>query len=286
MSTPPAGAPAAARRDTPGRALPGAVPTGLRRGRAEIRVFFRNRTALVFGTLLPLALMLLFGTLFKGSVPGTSVPVHDVVVAGVLASGVMSAAFNTLAIGTALESGDGTLKRLRGTPLSPVAYFLSKALLVLALSALQLVLVPVVAWAAFGFVLPASPARWALLLWVFLLGALASSFLGIAIGSLVTDRRGIGAVLQFPFVLLQFVSGVYYPFAQLPDALQHVGALFPLKWLAQGMRAALLPDSLAAAEPAHGWETGRTSLVLLAWTAAGLVLCVLAQRRLLRKGLS
>ncbi|MFF8657466.1 ABC transporter permease [Streptomyces huasconensis] len=276
----------AAHRAARDRPLPGAVRTGLLRGRAEIRVFFRNRTALVFGTLLPLALMLLFGTLFKGSVPGTSVPVHDVVVAGVLASGVMSAAFNTLAIGTALESGDGTLKRLRGTPLSPSAYFWSKALLVLALCAVQLVLVLAVAWAAFGFVPPASPDRWALLLWVFVLGVLANCFLGIGVGSLVTDRRGIGAVLQFPFVLLQFVSGVYYPFGQLPDALQQVGALFPLKWLAQGMRAALLPDTLAAEEPAHAWELERVSLALLAWTVGGLVLCVLAQRRLLRKGLS
>ncbi|MEV7594017.1 ABC transporter permease [Streptomyces sp. NPDC089922] len=286
MSTPTAAARAAAPRELPGRTLPGTVRTGLRRGWGEIRVFFRNRTALVFGTLLPLALMLLFGTLFKGSVPGTDVPVHDVVVAGVLASGVMSAAFNTLAIGTALENGDGTLKRLRGTPLSPVAHVLAKAVLVLALSALQLVLVPVVAWAAFGFTPPATPGRWAFLLWVFLLGVLANSFLGIAIGSLATDRRGIGAVLQFPFVLLQFVSGVYYPFAQLPQALQHIGALFPLKWLAQGMRAALLPDSLAATEPAHAWEPVRLSLVLLAWTAGGLLLCVAAQRRLLRKGRS
>ena len=44
--------------------------------------------------------------------------------------------------------------------------------------------------------------------------------------------------------------------------MQQVGALFPLKWICQGFRSALLPDTLLPAEPAHSWEHGRIALVL------------------------
>ena len=74
-------------------------------------------------------------------------------------------------------------------------------------------------------------------------------------------------------LVLQFVSGVFFVFIKLPGWMQNVAALFPLKWLAQGFRAALLPDSLAAAEVSGSWQLGTAAVVLLVWTAAGLVLC-------------
>jgi ABC-2 type transport system permease protein len=55
--------------------------------------------------------------------------------------------------------------------------------------------------------------------------------------------------------------------------MQQVAALFPLKWLTQGMRSAFLPESDGAFEIAGGWEHGRTALVLVAWVIIGIVLC-------------
>jgi ABC-2 type transport system permease protein len=74
--------------------------------------------------------------------------------------------------------------------------------------------------------------------------------------------------------VLQFISGVYVPFSVVPAWMRTVASFFPLKWMAQGMRSVFLPVQAAALEPAGSWEHGRTALVLLAWTAAGLVLCV------------
>ena len=51
--------------------------------------------------------------------------------AGMIAAGIMLTSFQSLAIGIAIERDDGTLKRLRGTPMPPVAYFLGKIGLVL-----------------------------------------------------------------------------------------------------------------------------------------------------------
>jgi ABC-2 type transport system permease protein len=78
-----------------------------------------------------------------------------------------------------------------------------------------------------------------------------------------------------PFALvLQFISGVFFQFSEIPTWMQTVAACFPLKWMAQGFRSVFLPDSMAALEPAGTWEHGRTALVLAAWCVAGLVLCV------------
>lgn len=263
--------------------LPRTIPMGLRRGGVEVRAWFRNRAAVVFAMALPVLMMLLFGSLFKMNFDGSRTSMKDLIVAGVLASGVMSAAFGSLAFGIVMDREDGTLRRLMGTPFTLTSYFLSKTILVITLALTQSVLVLGVGAIAFGFHPPTSPGKLLTLGWVFLLGVVANSFLGIGIGSLMANGRSAGAVVQFPFILLQFISGVYYTFGSLPKGLQYVGALFPLKWMAQGFRSALLPDSWAALEPAHSWEHLKIALVLGAWTVVGFGLCLLAQRWRMRQ---
>jgi ABC-2 type transport system permease protein len=73
---------------------------------------------------------------------------------------------------------------------------------------------------------------------------------------------------------LQFISGIFFPYSDIPTWLQTIAAVFPLKWMAQGMRSVFLPDSKAAAEVAGSWQHGLTALILVAWTIAGLVLCL------------
>ncbi len=260
------------------RGLAGSIPLGLRRGRIEVRVWFRNRAAIVFSLALPLVMMLLFGTLFKTTVGGAATSMKDLVVAGVLASGAMTSAFSSLAFGVVMDREDGTLRRLMGTPSTLTSYFLSKTVVVLALAITQSVLILGVAALAFGFRPPTAPDKLLTLAWVFLLGVVANAFLGIAIGSLMPNARTSAAIIQFPIIILQFISGVYYTFASLPHWLQYVGAVFPLKWMAQGVRSAFLPNSWAAMEPAHNWEHPKIAVVLGAWAVAGFVLCVLAQR--------
>ena len=69
----------------------------------------------------------------------------------------------------------------------------------------------------------------------------------------------------------------------MPAWMQHVGAVLPQKWMAQGLRSVFLPAELWAAEPAGSYELGRVALVLGAWAVAGLVLCVSTFRWTSRK---
>lgn len=79
-------------------------------------------------------------------------------------------------------------------------------------------------------------------------------------------------------LLLQFISGVYLQFTMLPTWLQHIASIFPLKWLAQGMRSVFLPESFASAEASGAWDLGMIALVLSIWLLVGLAISLLTFR--------
>jgi ABC-2 type transport system permease protein len=86
--------------------------------------------------------------------------------------------------------------------------------------------------------------------------------------------RGASAVVSPVVIILQFFSGVFFVFTDLPGWMQQVAAIFPLKWMTQGMRSVFLPDSFAAREVAGSWETERTFVILLAWLIAGIFFAI------------
>ena len=82
------------------------------------------------------------------------------------------------------------------------------------------------------------------------------------------------AVVTPVALVLQFISGVFFVFTSLPGWMQNLAAVFPLKWMCQGMRSVFLPDSFQRQELAGSWELGRTALVLTLWSVAALVLAL------------
>jgi ABC-2 type transport system permease protein len=122
--------------------------------------------------------------------------------------------------------------------------------------------------------MPADLAHWLTFLWVAALGALAGTVLGIAVSALPGSATSVSTSISAFAVVLQFFSGVFFGFLELPGWMQQLAALFPLKWLTQGMRSAFLPDGASAFEVAGGWEHGRIALVLAAWVIIGVMVCV------------
>jgi ABC-2 type transport system permease protein len=163
----------------------------------------------------------------------------------------------------------GTASRGQNSP----AHVIGKAGQVVSATAAQLTLLLGVAALAYDVPLPDAAGRWATFAWVVLLGVLAGTVLGIAGSSFVGSARDAGAGIPALAVVLQFFSGVFIVFSELPGWMQQVAAVFPLKWMTQGMRSVFLPDD-AAIEPAGTWEHGPTALVLAAWVVAGVLVCV------------
>ncbi|MBV9795161.1 MAG: ABC transporter permease [Actinobacteria bacterium] len=255
--------------------LPSLLTTGLSRGRLEVTTFFREREAVVFIFALPAVLLLLLGSIFNSehvSVPG--VTTGQLYAAGMIAGGIMATSFQYLGISVASERDQGMLKRLYGTPLPPAAYFIGKIIQVFVCLIAEVALLMIVGVAFYHLHLPATPGKWWTLVWVCLLGGTACALLGLAASSLARSSRSASPVITLPFLVLEFISGIFVPFNSVPRGLQDVAAVFPLKWMAQGLRSVFLPPQAAALEPAHSFETGRVALVLAVWIAAGLVLCI------------
>ena len=255
-------------------ALPSVARLSLSRTGLELKSFFRRREAVVFTFSLPVVLLIIFGSIFHGTVGHTGVSYRLYFTAGIIASGIMSTTFVNLGISIVLEREDGTLKRLAGTPMPKAAYFAGKALSSLVIAAIEVAILLAIAAGLYGLKLPSTSERWVTFVWVFLLGVATCTMLGIAVSIVPRSSRSAAAVLNLPYLVLQFISGVYFPFSQLPKGMQEVAAIFPLKWLCQGLRSVFLPDTLLPAEPAHSWELGRVALVLTAWLVGSLILCL------------
>ena len=246
---------------------------GLVRGRLELLQFFRSRESMVFSFLFPVMLLVIFGSIFHFPIaPGVTFVQYFV--AGMIAAGLLSTSFQTLAIQIPIERDRGVLKRLAGTPMPRTSYFLGKVVMVMATGLLEIVLLLGVATLFYDVSLPSSLDRWLTLVWVSVLGIAACTLCGIAFSSLPREGKRAPAMVTPVALGLQFISGVFFLFTALPGWMQQIAAIFPLKWMTQGMRAVFLPDSYAPREAAGSWELGRVALVLGVWVLVGLVLCV------------
>jgi ABC-2 type transport system permease protein len=256
-------------------ALPSTFRIGVSRGRVEILQFLRDKTALIFTFSFPAILLMLFGVIFGEEVAGPGVNAAQVFSASMIAYGIVSTAFISMGVGLAVDREDGTLKRLRGTPVTATAYFIGKFVYVAVVSLAEVALLLAIGVLLFDMPLPSEPGRWLTFAWLFLLSVLSCTLLGIAASALVRNARTAGAILNVPVVALQFLSGIFiHPITQLPDWMITLASIFPVKWIGQGFRSVFLPDGAVVQEAGGAWEHGRIALVLGAWCVVGLVLCL------------
>ena len=246
---------------------------GVLRSFLEVKQFMRQRESVVFTLFFPVILLFIFGTVFKDTIaPG--VTFSQYFVAGMIASGLVNTGFQQLAITIPMERDDGTLKRLRGTPMSVSSYFIGKALLVTILMIVQTILLLFFGSVVFDLNLPTDPMLWWNFTWLVILGSACSTVLGIAFSVVPKSGRGASAVVSPIVIILQFFSGVFFVFTSLPVWMQQFAALFPLKWLTQGMRSVFLPADFASQEVAGDWEIGKTALILVIWLVLGLIISI------------
>ena len=252
---------------------PSATRIGLARARLELLLFYRNPAAVIFSFAYPIIMLVIFGSVFRNSHVAGGVTYTQYFVPGIAATGIMLTSFQALGVRIALERHDGELARLQALGTPPLAYFFGKAAQVLVTTTSQLAVLLVVGRYGFDVPLPADAAHWLTFGWVAALGALAGTVLGIAVSLVSKDARTADAVVPPIAIVLQFFSGVFFVYSRLPAWMRDIAAVFPLKWLTQGMRSAFLPDGARQAEVSGSWQHGLTATVLLTWVVVGLVIC-------------
>jgi ABC-2 type transport system permease protein len=255
----------------PSAQLPSVLRLGLVRARLEIVSFFRAKQQLTFTFLLPVLLLVIFGSAFSGNKMADGVSFAQYFTAGMIASGMVYTAFQNLGITIPEERQDGTLKRLGGMPMPKLAYFIGKVAQVLVAYIGQTAILLVIGRLFFKVRLPQTGYQWWTFIWISALGLAAWTLLGIAISVVPKNARSASAVITPIVLVLQFISGVFFVFAQLPKWMQHVASVFPLKWMTQGMRSVFLPDAFKYQEVSGHWQLSTVALMLVIWIVIGLV---------------
>lgn len=253
--------------------LPSTLTLAVARTRIELLQFFRERDAVVFIFAYPIIMMAIFATVFDDQVQteaGVSVPFAQYFLPGILATGIMLTSFQTMAIDLAVQRDTGALKRLRGTPLPVTSFFLGKVGQVLVNTGVQVTLLLALAFVVYDVPVP-DASGWVTFAWVLVLGTATGTVCGVAFSSVPRTGKSASAVVTPVVLVLQFISGVFFAFFALPSWMQTVASVFPLKWMAQGMRSVFLPDAAKALEPSGSWELGAVAAILVAWLIAGLV---------------
>ena len=242
---------------------PGAAPlrrmlraqTGL-----EIRMVLRNGEQLLLTIVIPVLVLVVFGSLELTDL-GDPEARLAFLVPGVLALAVLSTAFTGLAIGTGFERRYGALKRLGASPLPRAALLAAKAMAVLAVEAMQITLLCAVAL-MLGWDAPSGVTPWLSALLLVLAGTAAFSSLGLLMAGTLRAEATLAAA-NLVYLLLLVSGGIAVPLRDFPAGLRPVLELLPSGALAEGLRDVLRDGS--------GLPVGHL-LVLLVWTAVGSVL--------------
>ena len=254
--------------------LPSPLRIGLSRVVPELKMFYRRPEQLALTFSMPAVICILLGSIFSTKLPHSDTSTGALIAASMLAYGILSTSFINLGISIAADRDTGALRRLRGTPTTATSYFIGKILLVAIASVAEAIVLVSVGVLFFELRVPTTFFGWFTLTWVFLLGIVSCSLLGIFISNLASNAVSAAVVTNGPAVGLQFVSGTYVPLIALPTWMLTLGSVFPVKWMAQGFRSVLLPPKMVAFEPAGSWEHWHIFFVLTAWSVGGLVACL------------
>ncbi|MBH0130936.1 ABC transporter permease [Salinibacterium sp. NK8237] len=247
---------------------------GFSRITLEVRSYFRQGDSVFFTFLFPVVMLTIFAVAFSEQNFGTEeepLTAAAFYLPGMIAAGLLLSGLQNMAIDIAMERSDGTLKRLAGTPLPVMSYFIGKIGQVFVTGVLQAALVILVASVAFDVELPSEPSKWVTFAWVFVLGVTTSAVLGIALSGLPRSGKSATAVVIPVALVLQFISGVYLGFSMLPEWLQNFASIFPLKWMAQGMREVFLPASFEVMEQSESWNLPGVAIATGLWLVIGLI---------------
>lgn len=274
--------PAAGQRSRLGTmALIRAGRAGLVRGGIEFKHTLTNRQDLLTYLLPATIYTVVMAFMGDATVPGMNFSLSSRTLPSILGVNIAFSGLINLAQTMVTEREDGTLLRAKAIPNGMLGYLVGKIVQVSGMSLISCVLVLIPGLFVASQV-ELGPGAWLTLIWVALLGFVATMPLGAILGAMISNPRAFGLIM-LPIMGLIAISGIFYPISVLPSWLQTIGQVFPVYWLGLGMRSALLPDAMAAAELGHSWQHWETAMVLVLWAVVGLTVAPVVLRRMARR---
>jgi ABC-2 type transport system permease protein len=191
----------------------------------ETKIFTREPLGFIATLVMPVVVFIALGRAFSLSktvaAPDVDLPFNPAILAAVLIA--VSAVQSLVAIISIYREG-GILKRLRSTPLSPVTIMGAQVVVKLVFTSISLTLLMLAGRRLFPGVMGVNVFSFGVAV---LLGTFSILSLGFVLASIVPTARfaqPIGAAVLYPML---FLSGLFFPVARLPRALQAIAYLLP-----------------------------------------------------------
>ena len=228
--------------------------------KTEAKLSYREFSAVLFGVLVPVGLMLLLGALYGSTfAEGSTVRKVDMSFAAVASIGICAAGLMGLPIALSDYRFRKILKRYKVTPASPLLLLSAHVLYSFSLSIFSSLLVYIICAVFFGFQMTGSLLVFLL---VYILVLLSIHAIGMAIAS-ISKSAQMGGILASAFYFpMLFLSGATVPYDVMPKALQTAADFLPLTQGIKLMQAASLGQDLS--------QMGLAFIVLLVIAAAGI----------------
>ena len=259
-----------------------AVRAGLRHGWIELRQNLTSGRNLWAILSFPVCALIIMFVLRSKTVPGTQFSLGSQSIPGILGMSVVLNGITWLTVSLTMDREDGTLLRARAIPNGVIGYLVGKVLSRAGMAVVGLVIPLVLATFLFNGLDLARVSSWLTLTWVLAIGLLAVLPIGVVLGALFSSPQSVTFV-TLPITALMGISGVFYPISRFSEWLQWIAQAFPIYWLALGLRSAMLPPTMAAAEIGSSWRPLETLGVLSLWAIAGLALAPVVLRRMARR---
>lgn len=218
----------------------------------NLRLYFRNTMALVYGYLFPTVFLVAFWALYRYDQIPLVRHMGELLTITVLGGACFG--LPTTMVG---ERERGVWRRYRLTPVPTAAIVLSTVLtryvLLLSAGALQLALAM-----ALGMPAPRHPFD----LWVaFTAASFAFLGLGLVIATMADTVPAVQALGQSLFLPMLIIGGVAVPLTSLPPWAEHVSAFLPGRYAVEAIQAAVTGSGV--------WPRGFSLVALVAIGAAG-----------------
>lgn len=222
------------------------------------RLFWRSRELAFFTFMLPLILYVMLGSVNRDErIEGARG--SEYLLAGMIGYGAAAIGFGALAMMLVYRREDGTLKRLRATPLPAATYIASLLASILVSFAITTLILFGIGFALFDV---GVPDRIGSVLVLIVLGAGAFAALGLAASALVKSDNAAVAVLNGLYLPMTFLSGSFFSPEAFPEFLQRVADVLPLTYYIELVRRSMLEGEAV-------WSNPGALAVVAAWGAAG-----------------
>lgn len=232
----------------------------------DLLIFRRNPASTFFTVILPLIFLVIFTSIFGNETLANGAKVATLYVPGILALAIISATTVNLAITMTARRERGILKRVRGTPMPPWVFVASQAVAGFVLSVLMTVLITIVGRLLFGVTL--NGLGIGSLVITVLIGSMSFAALGLALTAIIPSEEAAPAVTNAAVLPLYFISDVFIPGDQIPDWVQTVADVFPVKHLSLALQESFDPFAENVPWPLEHW------LVIAAWGAGAALLAI------------